>query len=68
MFCSLIDTNLAPIHGLCEKQMYIQWGVRCGTFDINRNKLVEIEEIRIRLNKPKKYMQKLGKDSPAKKD
>ena len=30
--------------------------------------LVEIEEIRRRLSKLKKCLQKLGKDSPAKKD
>ena len=37
-------------------------------FDISKKMLVEIEEIRKRLSKLKKCIQKLGKDSPAKKD
>lgn len=38
--------------------------VRCT---IHAIELVEIQEIRRRLSKLKKYMQKLGKDFPAKK-
>ena len=53
----------------CDKQTYSEMHNSCNKiFDINKNMLVEIEEIRRRLSKLKKCIQKLGKDSPAKKD
>ena len=53
----------------CDKQTYSEIHNSCNKiFDINKNMLVEIEEIRRRLSKLKKCIQKLGKDSPAKKD
>ena len=53
----------------CDKQTYNEMHDSCNrSFDIKRNMLVEIEEVRRRLSKLKKCVQKLGKDSPAKKD
>ena len=53
----------------CDKQTYSEIHDSCNrNFDISKNMLVEIEEIRKRLSKLKKCIQKkLGKDSPAKK-
>ena len=50
-----------------DKQTYSEMHNSCNKI-FNKNMLFEIEEIRRRLSKLKKCIQKLGKDSPAKKD
>ena len=53
----------------CDKQTYSEMHNSCNrNFDITKNMLVEIEQIRRRLSKLKKCIQNLGEDSPAKKD
>ena len=53
----------------CDKQTCSEMHNSCHKiFDINKNMLVEIEEIRRRLSKLKKCVQRLGKDAPAIKD